>query len=271
MRYLQRKYPFVKHKVDSIILISLAVSFILYIFQPFGFDLYQGNKVGASMGFGVITFLCLYLFNYVIKKRIAKTLRKWTILSEILYILGLILTITVLNYIYFSVVLMNLSFSIIILLYVIYYTFFIGLIPSIILILIKYNRFLNDELHSLIDKKDEYNDLDITITNQLTREKDLNIKLNDFIFAEANKNNVEVYYLHGEELKSKTIRSTISFVEEELNYPNLFRCHRSFIVNLSKIESAKGNSNGYQIKLKHFKKELPVSRKYVADFKSFIF
>jgi DNA-binding LytR/AlgR family response regulator len=130
---------------------------------------------------------------------------------------------------------------------------------------------LNGELNSLIDRKKEEDDLDITISNQLTREKDLKIKLSEFIFAEADKNNVEVYYLYGEELRCKSIRTTITSVQEELNHSNLFRCHRSFIVNLSKIESAKGNSNGYLIKLKHYKKELPISRKYVTDFKSFIY
>jgi hypothetical protein len=268
---LQRKYPFVKHKIDSRRRISIAVSLIVYILQPFSFDLYQGNKIVASLGFGVITFICLYIFNYVIKKRIAKTLKKWTILSEILYILGLILTITILNYIYFSIVLMNFSFNVIILLYVIYYTFLIGLIPSVVLILIKYNRFLYGELNSLVDRKKEEDDLDITISNQLTREKDLKIKLSEFIFAEADRNNVKVYYLYGKELRCKSIRATITSAQEELNHSNLFRSHRSFIVNLSKIESAKGNSNGYLIKLKHYKKELPVLRKYVTDFKSFIY
>lgn len=271
IRYLERKYPFVKHKIDSILLISIGISMILYIFQPFSFDLYQGNKIGASFGFGFMTFIGLFVFNYAIKKKIVKTLKKWTILNEILYIIGLILFITILNYVYFSIVLMDFSFNIIILLYVSYFTFFIGSIPAIILVLIKYNRFLNGQLNSLVDKKDENYELDLTIINHSTKEKDLKIKFNNFIFAEADKNNVTVCYLEGEELKNKNIRATISQVQDDLNHPNLFRCHRSYIVNLNKIESAKGNSNGYQIKLKHYRKELPVSRKYVDEFKSYIY
>lgn len=271
IKYLRRKYPFVKHKIDSIILISIGISLLLYIFQPFSFDLYSGNKVAASFGFGVVTFFCLYIFNYFIKKKIAENLKKWTILSEILYIFSLILTITILNYLYFSLILMNSSFNLTILLYVTYFTFLIGLIPSVVLILIKYNRYLHSEINSLIDRKKDMEDFDITITNQLTRERDLKIKLNEFVFAESDKNNVKIYYLQENELKSQTIRATISSVQEELNYDNLFRCHRSFIINLGKIESAKGNSNGYRIKLKHYKKELPVSRKYVNDFRSYIY
>lgn len=241
---------------------------ILYIFQPFGFDLYQGNKVGASLGFGIVTFLCLFLFNYAIKKKISRMLKKWTILSEILYIVGLILSITILNYVYFSMVLMDLSFNPAILLYVLYFTFFIGLIPASILILIKYNRFLNGQLNSLVDKNDE---LDLVIINRLVKGENLKIKIADFIFAEADKNNVTICYLEGEGLKIKSIRATISQVQDDLNRPNLFRCHRSYIINLNKIESAKGNSNGYQIKLKYCKKEIPVSRTHVDEFKSYIY
>lgn len=270
MRYLLRKFPFVKDKIGSIVLISISVSLMLYIFQPFSFNLYSGNKPGVSLGFGAVTFAGMYLFNYAFKKRVTKTIKKWTILSEIVSVLGLILTIAILNYIYFSIVLMDFSFNLIVLLYVVYYTFFIGLIPSIVSVLIKYNRFLNGKLNSLIDNKDD-DDFYMTITNELTKEKDLKIKLSEFLFAEADRNNVEVHYLQDEELKSKSIRTTITTVQDELNHPNLFRCHRSFIINLTKIESAKGNSNGYSIKLKHYKKELPISRKYVAAFRSFIY
>lgn len=271
MKYLQRKYPFPRRNMNSIILISIGITLILFIFQPFNFNLYKGNKAVASLGFGAITFACLYVSNYIIKERIAQNLKKWILLSEIIYIWGLILTISILNYIYFSTVLMDLSFNIVILLYMICYTFLIGIIPATVLILINYNIFLRSQLNSFIDTQKGDDDLEFTITNQLTREKDLNIKLSEFVFAEADKNNVKIYYLSANELKCKSIKSTITSVHEELNHCNLFRCHRSFIVNLSKIESAKGNSNGYMVKLHPYKNPIPVSRKYVGEFKSFIY
>ncbi len=271
MLYLQRKYPLVRHKINPILIISLGISLMIYILQPFSFDLYPGSKFGASLGFGGITFLCLLFFNYFIKRKIAKQTKKWTILFEILYIIGLILTITIFNFLYFSMILMDFSFNVQLFLLVIYFTFFIGLIPAVILILVKYNRYLNGQLSTLIDIKEEECNFEITISNQLSRDKDLIININDFLFAEANKNNVEIYYLQNDEVKSKTIRSTITTVEEEINYPNIFRCHRSFIVNLKKIESANGNSNGYQIKLKNSKNPIPVSRKYVNDFKQLVY
>ncbi|MDR2622434.1 MAG: LytTR family transcriptional regulator [Dysgonamonadaceae bacterium] len=225
----------------------------------------------TSLGFGVVTLICLSFFNYVAKKRISEIIKKWTILYEILYIVCLILAITILNFIYFSVVLTDSAFNITLLLYVVYYTFIIGLIPSIILVFVKYNNYLNKQLSSLIDTEIEEENLDVTISNHLIRGKDLKIKLNDFLFAEVNKNDVIIYYLYESEIKMKTLRSTITMVHDELNYPNIFRCHRSFIVNLKKMQSAKGNSNGYQIYLNHYKKSIPVSRKYVDGLKQLIY
>ena len=271
MIYLQRKYPLLKHKIDTILLVSFGIALVIYILQPFKFDLYEGNKFLASLGFGVITFVCMCFFNYVIKKRISKKINKWTILYEILYIVCLILFITILNFLYFSVVLTDYSFNIVLLLYVVYYTFIIGSIPAIILVFIKYNNYLNKQLNILIDTTIEEENIDVTISNHLIREKNLKIKLNDFIFAEVIKNDVIIYYLYENEVKMKTLRSTIATVSDELKYPNIFRCHRSFIVNLKKMQSAKGNSNGYQIYLNHYQKSIPVSRKYVDELKQLIY
>jgi DNA-binding LytR/AlgR family response regulator len=67
------------------------------------------------------------------------------------------------------------------------------------------------------------------------------------------------------------IHTTLTAVIEELkDYGNIFQCHRSFVVNVNNITSAKGNSNGYQLKLGSCANIIPVSRSYVPRLKSFI-
>ncbi|MCL1937423.1 MAG: LytTR family transcriptional regulator [Candidatus Azobacteroides sp.] len=271
MIYLQRKYPLVRHKLSTIALIGLGVALILYIFQPFGFNHYEGNKWAVALGFGLVTFACNSFFNYAVQKTVTGAVKKWTILYEILSIVCLLCFIAIFNFVYFSVIFTGLSFNRTLLLRVIYYTFILGLIPVIIMVLIEYNVYLNRKLSSLIDIKTEGENRDVTLSNHLIREKDLQIKLDDFLFAEVKKNDVLIYYLCGNEVKTKTLRSTITRIHDELNDPNVFRCHRSFIVNLKKMQSAKGNSNGYQIYLSHYKKSIPVSRKYVDELKQFIY
>lgn len=53
-------------------------------------------------------------------------------------------------------------------------------------------------------------------------------------------------------------------------YDNVFQCHRSFIVNLNNISSARGNSNGYTLELGDGLATVPVSRSFVPKLKSFI-
>jgi DNA-binding LytR/AlgR family response regulator len=67
------------------------------------------------------------------------------------------------------------------------------------------------------------------------------------------------------------VHTTLTAVIEELkDYENIFQCHRSFVVNVNNITSAKGNSNGYQLRLGNCPLSIPVSRSYVPQLKSFI-
>ena len=67
------------------------------------------------------------------------------------------------------------------------------------------------------------------------------------------------------------VHTTLTAVIEELkDYQNIFQCHRSFVINVNNITSAKGNSNGYQLTLGTCTNTIPVSRSYVPQLKSFI-
>lgn len=157
---------------------------------------------------------------------------------EFIYTAVLIFFITLINYLYLSI-LFEIPLNLIVLLYVLYYTIILGLIPSAFLILFKYYKFLNTQLGALVDSPKESENIIVDISVNLVREKNLQIKLNDFLYAEAEKNNIQIYYYQDGKVVSKVIRSTLAVLTEELRYPNIFRCHRSFIVNLNNMESAK--------------------------------
>ena len=103
------------------------------------------------------------------------------------------------------------------------------------------------------------------------RGNDLTLPLNNLLYIEAQKNNVMVSYLCEGKVTSKEVHSTLTAVLDELkDYENVFQCHRSFVVNLNNITSARGNSNGYQLILKGSQYIIPVSRSFVPKLKSFI-
>jgi two-component system LytT family response regulator len=66
------------------------------------------------------------------------------------------------------------------------------------------------------------------------------------------------------------IRSTLTALKAELPYDNIFQCHRSFLVNINNISSAKGNSNGYQLRLGECTDIIPVSRTFVPGLRAFV-
>lgn len=58
------------------------------------------------------------------------------------------------------------------------------------------------------------------------------------------------------------LRSSLSRLENQLEGQNIVRCHRSFIVNLDKVEKVTGNAQGYKLHLETPELVVPVARKY---------
>ena len=71
-------------------------------------------------------------------------------------------------------------------------------------------------------------------------------------------------------LINQQLRTTLTSVLSDANEKSIFQCHRSFIVNLSNIQSAHGNSNGYQLTVGDEHHTVPVSRSYVSKLRSFV-
>jgi DNA-binding LytR/AlgR family response regulator len=49
-------------------------------------------------------------------------------------------------------------------------------------------------------------------------------------------------------------------MEQKVPDPKLFRCHRSFIVNLAQVKSVSGNAQGYRLHFSDPSITIPVSR-----------
>jgi DNA-binding LytR/AlgR family response regulator len=64
------------------------------------------------------------------------------------------------------------------------------------------------------------------------------------------------------------VRDTLNYWEERLSEFNFFRCHRSFLINLEKVELILPMfNNTYDVKLVNHPINIPVSRKYARQLK----
>ncbi len=130
-------------------------------------------------------------------------------------------------------------------------TLSIAIFPLILLFVFLLNqKKKSDVLNLQADQKNEF----------------LSVNQDQLLYLQSQDNYTEVHYIKNDELRKKLLRGSLSSFEKQLAYP-LFRCHRSYIVNLLAIESLKGNSQGYQLNLRHGETSIKVSRKYASDFR----
>lgn len=103
----------------------------------------------------------------------------------------------------------------------------------------------------------------VTLTG--TTKESVGIRPDELLYLEACGNYVQVNYYREGTVCRKIIRTTLKQMEDVLQpYPNLLRCHRAFLVNIERVREAKGNSQGYRLKLLETPVEIPVSRAYTS-------
>ena len=273
MSFLTRKYPFKpsEHWLRDSIFYGVVIFAILYLLQPFGFSMYEGNKCVVAAIFGLITSCCYAFYSWAILRRLLRCVKPWRIWHDGCTVLGLILFIAICNFLTFSYIFQSpITFSIFLIF--LYWTLIIGVILTIASIGIEYNRFLREKMETLLSNTtEEQKDISITIHDNNVRGNDLCIPINSLLYIEAQKNNISVCYLNDDKPTFTEVHTTLMAVIEELkDYENIFQCHRSFVVKVNNITSARGNSNGYQLRLGICPNSIPVSRQYVPKLKAFI-
>ena len=271
--FLTRTYPFKQspHWLRDSIVYGVVIWAMLFVLQPFGFSMYRGSKFLVAALFGLVTSGCYAVYGLSVVRTLHARVKPWRIWHQAFTVLGLILFIAVCNFILFSFI-FKYPITIRFFLAFLYWTMIIGIIITTLAIVIDYNRNLRDRMEELLSNTaEEQKDISVTISDHNVRGNDLMIPINDLLYVEAQKNNVSVCFVKDGKLQTTEIHTTLTAVAEELkDYENIFQCHRSFIVNVNNITSARGNSNGYQLTLGTCPTSIPVSRSYVPRLKSFI-
>jgi hypothetical protein len=221
--------------------------------------------------FGLVTSCCYAFYIWAVVSRLLRHVKPWRIWHEGCAVLGLILFIATCNFLLFSLI-FHYPITHHLFFLFLYWTVVIGVIITALSIGIDYNRFLRDRMEMLLSNTtEEQKDIRINIHDTNVRGNDLCIPINSLLFIEAQKNNVSVCFLKDEQPVRTEVHTTLTAVIEELkDYENIFQCHRSFVVNVNNITSARGNSNGYQLTLGACKDSIPVSRSYVPRLKAFL-
>ncbi|WP_029906765.1 LytTR family DNA-binding domain-containing protein [Prevotella sp. 10(H)] len=113
------------------------------------------------------------------------------------------------------------------------------------------------------------NDIEIALYGN-TKDKFV-LSFNCFLYGEAQRNYVTVFYIKDDKVERTLLRTTLSHIAEALQqYPQIIRCHRSFIVNLSHVRELYGNSRTCSLKFHKNDIQIPVARSYIKDIKEIL-
>ncbi|MBO4306704.1 MAG: LytTR family transcriptional regulator [Bacteroidales bacterium] len=270
---LRRKFPFELsgNPAKEGLLTAVTVFLLLFFLQPFGINGYNGNKFVVCLAFGLVTFICCLVLDYFIAVPLQRNVKTWKIWHQALTVFVEIFIIGLFNFLT-ACILFHYPMELTACLEMLYFTIIIGLIITVLSTSLDYHRYMRKQLGALLGKNtQEQEGIAVTFRDHRVRGNDLSLYLNDLLYIEAQKNNVAVFFVHDGELNRTEIQSTLASILDSLKeYPNIFQCHRSFVVNLNSITSAKGNSNGYTLELGGGLATVPVSRSFVSKLKSFV-
>ncbi|RMF66048.1 MAG: LytTR family transcriptional regulator [Calditrichaeota bacterium] len=94
------------------------------------------------------------------------------------------------------------------------------------------------------------------------------VNVDDLLVVSSADNYVVVVSRGEKGVRKDLLRTSLNRVEKLLrNYPMMFRCHRTAIVNLRNVKSASGNSQGYRLRLEQLEFLVPVARSRVRLFR----
>ncbi len=244
-------------------LVGCFIAFFLMFFQPFQTDrLNIPNKNLFLSGYGVITFLG-FSSTFIGLPKLFPTQfveEKWILWKQILLTLFALSLTFAGCYIYMNT---SLNYSTSFKGFLGFYQLVlpISIFPVVLISLLDYiyhlkqnQNFAQNLNQHIVPKPQSTNELKLKDENG---KEDLAIQLDQLIFIKAANNYVEINYLEEEKIKKYLLRNSIKNIEEQLPYPSIKRCHRSYLINMDKAGRITGNAQGYKI---HF----PFSAEFVV-------
>ncbi len=98
------------------------------------------------------------------------------------------------------------------------------------------------------------------ITLQTDTNEQFELNLGKLYYIAAEDNYSRIFLLEDETLKEKLLRITLKGIEQQIEDPDIIRCHRSYMINLAMPFEVGGDSSGYFLTSKSFKGKIPISR-----------
>ena len=256
------------------VIFGAFVFFFLLFFQPFGLQyLPQDQLIYATLGFGLITLFIMLFNGFLVPLLFPNyfTDRRWTLGSELLWVLWHIFLIGTANLLYSwyqgYIDLTVKGFMIFQL-----FTIGVGIWPVAAFVMINQMRLMRKNLNQALSlsrqielhPQREHHD-PVILSDENGQEK-LRLSADQLLFIRSFENYNEINFVENGEPSKRLMRGTLKSMETALqNHPEFYRCHRSYIVNLEKINHVSGNSQGLKLHFREVSEMIPVARAQVSE------
>lgn len=283
VNWLKKPFPFIESLRDKLFISFISgcvVLLFLVMFQPFGIDTVHENIYLYLSGYGVITMGAVGLSLILLPMSLPGIFNydKWNIGKNILLIIWVLVIITLFNYAYGEYIVNRNYVDALIhndrtgLLSWIFMTFSVGIFPVLFIVyfaerqFLKRNQRIADEINKGIHKPAiDYEGMRVTLESGIN--KSFEISTSELICIQAEGGNYStVYWQTGSDLSKELLRLTLlNFLKKVGPDKNIVRCHKSYIVNLDKVENVRGNARSLTLEIKGLDFEIPVSRSFPRE------
>ena len=271
--YFNKPFPIVKLPSQKLIisfLFGLFVFLFLLIFQPFDIDKVIGNLIMYSLGFGTITLtvmvICFFVGPILFKSFFDSD--EWNIGKNLVFIIAILAFISILNWMFHNYININNTVQHSLFRFVLI-TVAIGITPIAFLMFFIENKL--NETNTTIAKSvsaqiqnlpHQIESSQIIIKGE-NKNEELILLLNELICVKSEGNYVLVYYKFHDTIKKAIMRNSISSIEKQLgHFETIYRCHRSYIVNLENVIEVIGNARNFNLLVNGLEFNIPVSRSF---------
>jgi hypothetical protein len=268
---LNEPYPVRERTSTQSLFHSLGEGIFLYIFfivfEPFNIsDWHDGDKYIKLLGFALITSLSTFINRELLPRLFPSFFKEegWVVWKEIVSIILVLFTISLGNFIYGSF-LFGWTFNFANVFGTFASVFLIAIFPLTFWVLMDYNqnmRKFNQNIiisHHTGDQPKKVQTIRLVAEN----EKDfIEFMEAELLFIESADNYSTVNLIKSGKIRKELLRSSLSRLDSQHHSDKLVRCHRSYIVNISKVEKVSGNAQGFKFHLSDTDQVVPVARKY---------
>lgn len=270
--WLRQPYPFEKRwpqTLRSALWAGIFVTFFLFFLRPFGTQIPKGAEwifLKYCAYFGLVTAIVTILFNgFCLFLPAVFEEEKWCVWKEILYNISFISCIGIGNLLLANAV-MDIPIGVRSFWVWQGLTFAVGIFPTFIGVFLgqmKLNRRYAAEAAQIsrqVHTPAVHSHQTVTLSGENQNET-LLLDTDQIAYLSAADNYVQIFYFENGVLKNRILRATLKKMEDALAAsPQFFRCHRTYIVNVEKVEQVSGNAQGYRLHLGGVEFAVPVSR-----------